>query len=137
MSSYSEKHPELSKEFLSRITGHIGDFDTILSSVDAVNFEGMATRESNGLILQRLWEACPGFIGGGADLITSNKFQYSVEDVFAPSAFAGRYVRHGIREHAMAAIANGLAGFIPHAFLPVTATFFMFYIYVRFNTWLQ
>ncbi|OJZ79602.1 hypothetical protein ASPFODRAFT_148849 [Aspergillus luchuensis CBS 106.47] len=43
--------------------------------------------------------------------------------------YRGRYIRYGIREHAMAAISNGLAAYNPGTFLPVTATFLMFYIY--------
>jgi dihydroxyacetone synthase len=46
-------------------------------------------------------------------------------------SFKGRYIRNGIREHAMAAVANGLAAYHPGTFLPTTATFFMFYIYAR------
>ena len=95
---------------------------------------GMPTRESNGLILARLWEACPSLCGGGADLVNSNKIVYSETDVFGPfSSFKGRYIRNGIREHAMASIANGLAAYAPGTFLPITATFFMFYIYVSFS----
>lgn len=43
--------------------------------------------------------------------------------------YAGRYIHYGVREHAMCAIANGLAAFNRGTFLPVTSTFFMFYLY--------
>lgn len=43
-------------------------------------------------------------------------------------SYAGRYIHYGIREHAMAAISNGLAAFNKGTILPVTSTFFMFYI---------
>lgn len=43
--------------------------------------------------------------------------------------YAGRYVHWGIREHAMVSISNGLAAFNKGTFLPVTSTFFIFYIY--------
>lgn len=43
--------------------------------------------------------------------------------------YAGRYIHYGIREHAMASISNGLAAFNKGTFLPVTSTFFMFYLY--------
>jgi dihydroxyacetone synthase len=130
MLRYSEKHAELGKAFSSRVNGYAGDFEHILGSMDSSKFKGMATRESNGIILQKLWDVCPGMIGGGADLITSNKFSYSETDVFSPNSASGRYIRHGIREHAMAAAANGIAAFAPGVFLPVTATFFIFFIYV-------
>jgi dihydroxyacetone synthase len=43
--------------------------------------------------------------------------------------YTGRYIHYGVREHAMAAISNGLAAFAPNTFIPVTSSFFMFYLY--------
>jgi dihydroxyacetone synthase len=43
--------------------------------------------------------------------------------------YSGRYIHYGIREHAMAAISNGLAAYAPNTFIPVTSSFFMFYLY--------
>ena len=101
--------------------------------LDSKIFAGKPTRESNGMILERLWKTCPSLCGGGADLVNSNKIVYAENDVFSPStAFKGRYIRNGIREHAMASVANGMAAYGPGTFLPITATFFMFYIYVSF-----
>ena len=42
--------------------------------------------------------------------------------------YTGRYIHWGIREHAMAAISNGLAAFNKGTILPVTSSFFMFYL---------
>lgn len=42
--------------------------------------------------------------------------------------YSGRYIHWGIREHAMASISNGLAAFNKGTILPVTSSFFMFYI---------
>lgn len=131
ITSYTKSFPELALEFASRRTGKTGEYQVLLDSIQTAPFDGLATRESNGLILQKLWETCPSMIGGGADLINANKVTYAAEDVFHPDVSPrGRYIRHGIREHAMAAIANGLAAYNPGTFLPITATFFMFYLYV-------
>jgi dihydroxyacetone synthase len=43
--------------------------------------------------------------------------------------YSGRYIHYGVREHAMAGISNGLAAFAPQTFVPVTSSFFMFYLY--------
>jgi len=43
--------------------------------------------------------------------------------------YSGRYIHYGIREHAMASISNGLAAFAPGTFIPITSSFFMFYLY--------
>jgi dihydroxyacetone synthase len=44
-------------------------------------------------------------------------------------SYKGRYIHYGIREHVMAAIANGLAAYAPRTIIPITSTFFMFYLY--------
>ncbi|RFU34839.1 hypothetical protein B7463_g1439, partial [Scytalidium lignicola] len=129
-SQYKQRFQQKTAELQSRIDGSFGDWQGALDSIDTSKFPSLATREVNGLILEQLWKACPALCGGGADLVTSNKLAYAENEVFHPlKGYKGRYVRNGIREHAMAAIANGLAAYNPGTFLPITATFFMFYIY--------
>lgn len=132
MQRYAQKFPRKAAALTKRRQGGLGDEClNILDKIDAAQFRGKATRETNGLLLEKLWSSCEAFYGGGADLVNSNKFYYSEDDVFHPQTnYVGRYMRYGIREHAMASISNGLAAYSPGAFLPVTATFFMFYIYV-------
>jgi dihydroxyacetone synthase len=130
LARYSEAFPDLHESFDARRRGTCGEFAQVLNAIDSQAFKGMATRDSNGVILEKLWKSCPALCGGGADLVNSNKIKYAETDVFHPvTGFKGRYLRHGIREHAMASIANGLAAYSPGTFLPITATFFMFYIY--------
>jgi dihydroxyacetone synthase len=132
-----KKFPEIGAEFASRRDpdGSLGKYNALLANLDSGIFAGKATRQSNGIILEKLWKACPSICGGGADLVTSNNIFYSENDVFGPSSkYRGRYIRNGIREHAMASIANGMAAYSPGTFLPITATFFMFYIYVSLPT---
>jgi dihydroxyacetone synthase len=130
LEEYSKAYSELAAEFASRQKRSPGDFHEVLDKIDCKKFAGLATRETNGIILHHLWEACPSICGGGADLVNANKIIYSESDVFGPvSNYKGRYIRNGIREHAMASIANGMAAYGPGTFLPITATFFMFFIY--------
>jgi dihydroxyacetone synthase len=128
---YHQQHPELAQNFQLRREGGPGKaaFD-VLSAIDTASMGALATRESNGLIMEKLWPVCESLCGGGADLVNSNKVYYSETDVFLPNHYSGRYIRYGIREHAMASISNGLAAYNPGTFLPITATFFMFYLYV-------
>lgn len=127
---YAKQHPEAAAQFGQRLRGDLGDVDKVLNSIDSTEFAGLSTREVNGILLQRLWTVVPSICGGGADLVNSNKIPYSETDVFHPATgHKGRYIRNGIREHAMASIANGLAAYGKGIFLPITATFFMFYIY--------
>ena len=131
---YESAYPDLSKEFRKRRTGDNGDeWRTVLETIDSKSFAGSATREVNGTIIESMWKAHPALFGGGADLVNSNKVPYEAAEVFHPSVnYSGRYLRYGIREHAMASISNGIAAYNPGTFLPFTATFFMFYLYVSY-----
>ena len=130
---YSASYPDLGIE-LSRVRkgDHGTEWRQILEQFDSSDLKGKATRDANGIMIEKLWKVFPALCGGGADLVNSNKVSYTEDDVFHPSvSFAGRYLRNGIREHAMAAISNGWAAYNPGSFVPITATFFMFYLYVR------
>lgn len=132
--SYGVQYPGLAKELIVRRGGDYGtDWLQALKEMDSKQFNGMATREVNGVVIEKLWALYPAMCGGGADLVNSNKVPYAAADVFHPSVgYGGRYIRNGIREHAMASVANGLAAYNPGTFLPLTATFLMFYLYVGF-----
>ncbi|KAJ3523516.1 hypothetical protein NM208_g12417 [Fusarium decemcellulare] len=136
VSRYSSTHPDLARSFARTRKGDNGDeWLSVLKDVDSSQFKGQATREVNGTLIEKVWKVHPALCGGGADLVNSNKLAYTESDVFHPSvSYAGRYIRYGIREHAMAAISNGLAAYNPGTFLPITATFFIFYIYVSRST---
>jgi dihydroxyacetone synthase len=124
---YRRKYPADGKDLEDRIAGKY-DFSDILESVELPS-KPMATREVNGYIFNKLFAGCPGIIGGGADLSSSTKLGDRPNDAFGDANFEGRFIRYGIREHAMTAIANGIAAFNPGTFIPVTATFFVFYLY--------
>jgi dihydroxyacetone synthase len=91
------------------------------------------------MVLQPLAANIPGFMVGTADLSPSvhmswpGKLDFQHPDLNPQSgptgSYAGRYVHYGVREHAMAAISNGLAAFNPGTIIPVTSSFFMFYLY--------
>ncbi|KIV99418.1 transketolase [Verruconis gallopava] len=131
LDAYATEYPELYAELKTIRSGNYGQgWLDILRELGTQQFCGKATREVNGAIVEKMWKAYPGLFGGGADLVNSNKIWYSEDDVFHPSiSFKGRYLRYGIREHAMASISNGIAAYNPGSFLPITATFFMFYLY--------
>jgi len=85
----------------------------------------MATRDSNGKILNAIAKAIPGFIGGSADLAPSNKTELKDLGEFPK----GRNIRFGIREHSMAAISNAMA--LYGTVIPFNATFFVFSDYLK------
>ena len=97
------------------------------SKIDFPDFTGkkLATRDSNGIIMNEIARVLPGFIGGSADLAPSNKTELKGMGDF-PN---GRNIHYGIREHAMAAINNAIARY--GLFLPFSATFFIFSDYLK------
>jgi transketolase len=85
----------------------------------------VATRDSNGKIINEIAKTLPGFLGGSADLAPSNKSELNGMGSFP----AGRNIHFGIREHAMAAICNAIS--LYGLFLPYSATFFIFSDYLK------
>jgi transketolase len=90
---------------------------------------GVATRAASGKVINALAPHLPTLIGGSADLAPSNNT--AIKDAPAQQAAtpAGRNFHFGVREHAMAAIANGLA--VHGGVRPYVATFFVFTDYMR------
>ncbi|WQU43862.1 transketolase [Helicobacter pylori] len=86
--------------------------------------ESLATRASNGMILNAIAKECEGFLGGSADLAPSNNTHLKHSGDFP----LGQNLHFGIREHAMGAITNALAAY--GLFLPFCATFFVFSDYL-------
>lgn len=86
--------------------------------------ESLATRVSNGMILNAIAKECESFLGGSADLAPSNNTHLKHSGDFP----LGQNLHFGIREHAMGAITNALAAY--GLFLPFCATFFVFSDYL-------
>ncbi|MCC8417215.1 MAG: transketolase [Rickettsia endosymbiont of Bryobia graminum] len=87
-----------------------------------------ATRTSSGKIIEILAKQSDKIIFGSADLAPSNNIKNSVSKIITKDDFSGNYIHYGVREHAMAAIMNGLA---LSGFLPVGATFLVFSDYMK------
>ena len=89
----------------------------------------LATRQASGKVINALAPSVPELLGGSADLAPSNDTLIANEASVAPGSFAGRNFHFGIREHAMAAVANGLA--LHGGLRPYVATFLVFSDYLR------
>ena len=88
-----------------------------------------ATRKASGEALTVLTEAIPELIGGSADLTGSVNTKTPSTDPITPEDFSGRYIHYGVREHAMAAVMNGLA--LHGGFIPYCGTFLVFVDYMK------
>ena len=89
----------------------------------------MATRTASGVVIERLNELLPEIIGGSADLTGSNNTKAAAQEIFSAENHSGKYIHYGVREHAMAAIMNGMAAH--GAMLPYGGTFLIFSDYCR------
>jgi transketolase len=92
--------------------------------------KGIAGRDASSQVLNVLAQNIPWFLGGSADLASSNKtaLKFDGAGEFEPGSPEGRNLHFGIREHAMAAIVNGLSLSKLRAF---GSTFFIFSDYAR------
>jgi len=92
----------------------------------------IASRKLSETVLEKLYGVIPELIGGSADLTGSNLTRAKAATDFQPEStglgnYAGRYVRYGVREHAMGAIMNGLAAY--GDIIPFGGTFLNFVSY--------
>jgi transketolase len=130
LAAWRAAFPDLADELERLIAGRtpIG-WDT-----DIPNFppdpKGIATREASGKVLNAIAPRLPWLIGGSADLGPSTKTHLDFDGAgeCQPKNYGGRNLHFGVREHAMGAIANGLA---LSGLRPYTGTFLIFSDYMR------
>jgi|TARA_B100000315_G_scaffold73759_1_gene67428 transketolase len=89
----------------------------------------IATRSASGVVMNAISKGVPAFIGGSADLAPSTRTFLDGQGDIGPGDYSGHNVHFGIREHAMGAIANGIA--LHGGGIPYTATFLVFSDYMR------
>jgi transketolase len=128
--AYRAKYLELAKEIELMQKRELPDgWDRNFPAFPA-DEKGVAGRDASGKVLNVLAQNIPWFLGGSADLGPSNKtaLKYDGAGDFQAATPGGKNLHFGIREHAMAAIVNGLALSKLRAF---GATFFIFSDYAR------
>jgi transketolase len=125
---YREAYPELAQELARRLAGELpSGWDRELPVFGQE--KPLATREASGKVLNVLAGRLPELLGGSADLAPSNNTLLAGEPSFQAATPAGRNLHFGVREHAMAAIANGLS--LHGGVRPYVATFLVFADYLR------
>jgi transketolase len=130
LASYRTEYPELANEIDQMQRRELpAGWDRNLP-VFAADAKGIAGRDASGKVLNVLAQNIPWFLGGSADLGPSNKttLTYDGAGSFQAATPSGKNLHFGIREHAMAAIVNGLSLSKVRAF---GATFFIFSDYAR------
>jgi transketolase len=126
--AWAAKNPALAELLAS--AGTQPEATELLAAIPAFPQDAkLATRAAGKDALQPVAAALPLIIGGSADLYGSTLNYIAADKDFDPTNRAGRNIRFGIREHAMAAIANGVA--YDGIFRPSVATFLVFADYSR------
>lgn len=128
--AYRAQYPDLAAQIEQMQRRELpGAWDTVLPIFEP-DAKGMATRDASGKVLNAIAAQVPWLLGGAADLAPSTKTTLAFNDAgaFEPASPAGRNFHFGIREHAMCAVASGMA---LSGLRPFAASFFVFTDYTR------
>jgi transketolase len=129
LAKYRQSHPEDAAQWDRLMLGELpAGFEDALP-VYETDAKGIASRVASGKAINALAPVLPELFGGSADLAPSNNTHINGEEDFEAANYGGRNVRFGVREHAMGAIANGIANH--GGLIPFVATFFVFTDYMR------
>ena len=129
MAAYARAFPVEGVELQRSIGGDLPSGWDANIPVFPADTKGLATRAASGKVMNAIAPLLPTLMGGSADLDPSTFTALKgLGDIAAPN-FAGRNLHFGVREHAMGALANGLAAH--GGALPFGATFLIFSDYMR------
>jgi transketolase len=130
LADYRSQFPTEAALFERMLRGELPEgWDRDLPTYTAAD-KGLATRQHSQNCLNAIAPHLPELIGGSADLTHSNLTDIKGEKGFQKGAEANRYLHFGVREHAMAAILNGLA-YHGSGLVPYGGTFLVFADYMR------
>ncbi len=128
LARYRSAEPAAAAEFERRLAGELpAGWDRVVPSFPPGS--QLATRQASGKTLNALAPVLPELLGGAGDLAPSTDTLLAGEPAVAAGAYGGRNLHFGIREHAMAACANGAA--LHGGVRPFVATFLVFSDYLR------
>lgn len=124
---YEAAYPELAALYKQYMSNELPD---LKNDADLFDFpKADATRGTSSTVLNKLAERIPNLIGGSADLAPSNKSNMKKYAAFSAADKSGSNIHFGIREHAMAAITNGMQ--LHGGLRAYCATFFIFTDYMK------
>ncbi|MCC7446286.1 MAG: transketolase, partial [Anaerolineae bacterium] len=128
LAAYTEAHPDLAQAFQRAIHGQLPDgWNAAIPTWETGAM--VAPRAASGKVLDAIAPHIPTLVGGSADLSASNQTRPKTAVDIRAGDFHGQYVRFGIREHAMAAMLNGMA--LHGGMFPYGGTYLVFSDYMR------
>lgn len=132
LDKYGKEHRAEHADLTRRLSGRLPDGWQNKLPTYKPGDKDIASRKLSEAVLEAIHEIVPELIGGSADLTGSNNTRWKNAVDFQPPSleignYAGRYIRYGVREHAMAGIMNGLAAY--GTIIPFGGTFLNFVSY--------
>ncbi|KAI6908577.1 hypothetical protein KC333_g9022 [Hortaea werneckii] len=132
LEKYAGEHKELAADLKRRLTGKLPEGWQNKLPVYKPTDGAMASRKLSEAVLEAIHDTVPELMSGSADLTGSNNTRWkSAVDFQPPSTgigeWSGRYMRYGVREHAMAGMMNGMAAY--GTVIPAGGTFLNFMSY--------
>jgi len=129
---YGEKYQSEAADLKRRLKGDLPEGWEKNLPTYSPSDAAVASRKLSETVIQKIYAAIPELVGGSADLTGSNLTIWKEAVDFQPPSlgignWAGRYIRYGVREHAMGAIMNGLAAY--GTVIPFSGTFLNFVSY--------
>ncbi len=130
LQAYRQAYPDEATQLEEDLRGDLPegwttDLDRLFNDGD----KPIATREASGLAMNTIASRIHAFTGGSADLAPSTKTLLKDHGHYGFEEYCGHNMHFGVREHAMGAIANGMA--LHGGIIPYTATFLIFSDYMR------
>ena len=130
MEDYRREYPVEAVQLEIDLSGRLPDgWDQDLNGLFNAGDKPMATREASGRVMNAIVDWFHAFTGGSADLAPSTKTLLKDHGHYGFEEYCGHNMHFGVREHAMGAIANGMA--LHGGTIPYTATFLIFSDYMR------
>lgn len=132
LEKYAETHKAEGADLKRRLKGDLPEGWEKKLPLYSPTDSAVASRKLSEIVLQNIHDVIPELVGGSADLTGSNLTRWKEAVDFQPPAtglgdWTGRYIRYGVREHAMGAIMNGLAAY--GIYIPYGGTFLNFVSY--------
>ena len=125
---YELAYPELAAKYKMFMKGIVPDWANVQKRLPFFD-KPEATRSCGGKVLNAIAQAMPNVMSGSADLGPSTKTEIKGEEYFSPEHREGCNIHFGVREHAMAAICNGIQ--LHGGLKAVCSTFFSFTDYMK------
>jgi transketolase len=130
LEAYRQAYPDDAHRLETDLKGDLPEgWDSGLDNLFKEETKPVATRSASGLVMNALAPKIRSLVGGSADLAPSTKTELKEGGDYGSGDYRARNLHFGVREHAMGAIAGGMARH--GGIIPFTGTFLVFYDYMR------